>query len=925
MKKKNLLLGSGLSLMIIILSTLISNAQINFQGLAVDHEGIAVWDADGSGPEPYGEAHAGPFGWGGVCYYCASRDYDEIDPDPNAACCHFLDNITGFPLFVEALTTNGYTAGQLKIKMTLFDVGADIEGEDWFTFNNMHYFNRYDGFYQIELDGELMVSGHLHNMFIYIDSTSDAWQCKTSYSRPVDDSKSSSAAVQAVAEAFILDMNGEELRLVFDEITSTGIYFYENGRDGLFMEIVAGHIEKGMPELPYTGPADEHQGYAGWDADGSGPEPEAYGHTYWYNGVEYWMSYYIASRDYDGIDMDPNAALGHFVEGGSGFSNLEIQMAYRGYTMDQLKIKSGYGIAGDDVEGIDWGLDSNIHWYNHYGYECIIEIDAEPILRCIIDTSFSFDNMDNLDENWWAYTNDAVIEDISADASTEAQYVAASFLKDIANHPISIYCDGNIAPGVISGNGREGRFHNLDIGKILPKLPHGTLIYGGAVSGVWTLDKSPYIIMGYIYVPDGLTLEIKPGVVVKFNTKEDFDIEGRLLAEGQNDLPILFTAYDESVRWGGMDWDETPASNDTSFLKHCILEYAYAYGSDSGYNSGAALAVNDFEKLEISHCTFRYNLADKPGPVNPAAGAMVIYESSIHVHHCIFHDNQAGHGGALCISSNSNPIFDNCLFYNNEAINYCGGVILTYISASPVFINCTFADNYAVDAGGVAELEHGGSTSFINCIFWGNSSANGPNQFNMMVEGDTCGLNIYYSDVEEGIAGIDPEIQLVYMDNIEEEPLFIAHGDYPFALEDGSPCINEGTLEPGLLPAGWLCPSTCLCGNTRVYGSGIDMGCYEWAFEGVDDADEYSSSIIDIYPNPATGTTCLRYLIHDSGYLISDLYTVSGKKIRELINQEIPAGEHEIVIDVSDLPEGVYFVRMQVGRDIAVSKLLVVH
>jgi len=80
-----------------------------------------------------------------------------------------------------------------------------------------------------------------------------------------------------------------------------------------------------------------------------------------------------------------------------------------------------------------------------------------------------------------------------------------------------------------------------------------------------------------------------------------------------------------------------------------------------------------------------------------------------------------------------------------------------------------------------------------------------------------------------------------------------------------------------------------------------------------------------VFPNPVSYIVHLRYLIHDIRYLICDLYSISGKKIRELINQELPSGEHEIEIDVSDLPNGLYMIRLQSGNHVEYKKLLVVH
>ncbi|MCD4734472.1 MAG: hypothetical protein K8R53_00380, partial [Bacteroidales bacterium] len=595
MKTKNLLRNTGLTILIMLLTTLFTNAQIPIQGLTGDHEGIACWNADGSGPEPAAAGHIHPFGYDSSLYYCASRDY--VDTNPDAAMCHFLDNITGFPLFLQALTDNGFTAGQVKIKIGLFDMKDDIEGEDWFTFNDRHYFNYYDGYYHIELNGEPMISGYINYFNIHIESTGSYWQFETNFTLPFDASANSSLEVREVAAAFLTDMDDEELRFVVDNCPSTGITFNGNGREGYYFEVVSGYLEKGLPELPYVGLAADHEGLACWNADGTGPEPEAYGHTFSYGGTEYWTPYYIASRDYDDIDPEPEAALCHFIDNAIGFPNLEIQLDYRGYTLDQLTVKHGLATMGNDIEGEDWGLNGNIHWYHYYNTVLTIEIANEPILECVVDTNYGFWTMDNPYDNWLSYSNYATMSDISANASGDAQYVAASFLKDLGGHSINIFAEGNFAGDMLPLNGRDGVFHHMEGGRMEAKLPAGTHIWENEVSGTWDIDGSPYIIMDALVVPDGETLEIEEGVVVKFNSTEMFMIDGRIVAEGTEENPILFTAIDESVRWGGIGWDQTLVTNDTSVLKHCILEYAYAYNYVNlpGYNCGGAIAVNDYE------------------------------------------------------------------------------------------------------------------------------------------------------------------------------------------------------------------------------------------------------------------------------------------------------------------------------------------
>ena len=85
----------------------------------------------------------------------------------------------------------------------------------------------------------------------------------------------------------------------------------------------------------------------------------------------------------------------------------------------------------------------------------------------------------------------------------------------------------------------------------------------------------------------------------------------------------------------------------------------------------------------------------------------------------------------------------------------------------------------------------------------------------------------------------------------------------------------------------------------------------------------YTDYDLNIFPNPCAGEVRLQYLIRDICYLISDLYMISGSKIRELISKKAYPGEYEMEIDVSDLPAGVYFIRLQAGNEVVVRKLVV--
>jgi hypothetical protein len=79
----------------------------------------------------------------------------------------------------------------------------------------------------------------------------------------------------------------------------------------------------------------------------------------------------------------------------------------------------------------------------------------------------------------------------------------------------------------------------------------------------------------------------------------------------------------------------------------------------------------------------------------------------------------------------------------------------------------------------------------------------------------------------------------------------------------------------------------------------------------------------EVYPNPCSNSTHLRLRITEQQLTICDLYHISGMKIRRLLNEVKTPGEYEMEIDVSELPIGVYFFRVQAGKQAVVKKLII--
>jgi hypothetical protein len=205
------------------------------------------------------------------------------------------------------------------------------------------------------------------------------------------------------------------------------------------------------------------------------------------------------------------------------------------------------------------------------------------------------------------------------------------------------------------------------------------------------------------------------------------------------------------------------------------------------------------------------------------------------VNNIVPHENQDANSHTFSLQYNSDdpPAYSvdivNAEITNNisQETEWSHGfsVMNVYFDALVNIVNCTISDN-SINVGAAIGISDNSIVNIYNSILFNNQ----PDE--VWLEG-TFGavpeLNIYNSLIDGGpydfvfIGNND-----LYWDeatNLDEDPLFINTGDYPFALSEISSCIDAGTLE---LPQGVVLPDYDLAGNPRVCGTSVDMGAYEW-------------------------------------------------------------------------------------------------
>ncbi|MBZ0266217.1 right-handed parallel beta-helix repeat-containing protein [bacterium] len=330
-----------------------------------------------------------------------------------------------------------------------------------------------------------------------------------------------------------------------------------------------------------------------------------------------------------------------------------------------------------------------------------------------------------------------------------------------------------------------------DLGWIWPPTDdeggEGTEISGEILTSTWTLMGNPYIIVADATIPEDETLTIEPGVIVQGYNQVRIMVNGSLLAEGSNEDPILFTAFDTEMLWDGIDIDNGTAP---SIFNHCIFEYA---GVFHGRSNGTAFNVRDcevtLENCEIRSCSTGHQ-----------ASAFYAYEATVSMSYTKVYNNTAG--GLGCVDL----IYSDVDFHHNLIANNTSGygAGMSFWGGAMVIDHCTFYNNTATNPARGTTFYGGGNNTITNSIIISDPDYPVASSDNTTLE--------YVCLSHEGI--------LDGVGVIIDDPVFVDPENWDFRLMEGSPCIDAGSPEFALDPDGTI----------------TDLG-WEWPPYGADGGD----------------------------------------------------------------------------------------
>ncbi len=85
-----------------------------------------------------------------------------------------------------------------------------------------------------------------------------------------------------------------------------------------------------------------------------------------------------------------------------------------------------------------------------------------------------------------------------------------------------------------------------------------------------------------------------------------------------------------------------------------------------------------------------------------------------------------------------------------------------------------------------------------------------------------------------------------------------------------------------------------------------------------------SDFILTAYPNPFNPRIAISYKLSVFSHINTSIYNTQGILVKELINDFVEAGNHEIIWDATGIPSGVYIVTMQAGNTVKSQKIALI-
>lgn len=394
-------------------------------------------------------------------------------------------------------------------------------------------------------------------------------------------------------------------------------------------------------------------------------------------------------------------------------------------------------------------------------------------------------------------------------------------------------------------------------------------------------------------------------------------------------------------------------NNVKGLISHNIISYNTGSHILAGKSRGGGMYVVNIQPgLEIINNEITHNQLiwdSGGGPFRYGGGIAVLntggFEyNAILIDKNIIKDNFANLGGGIAITEIFNIRLSNNVIRDNEAEMDGGGIFLqAYTKGNknpgsdnnshnvypipekkslekPLLVNNTIINNHAgYDGGGIASLMNAEDFIAFNNIIYENTATTGSEAF---LQGN-CNGYFYNNNIDTNdIGGAGTWIGI---NNIYVAPTFT---DTLCHLDSLSPCLNKGVDSIFVEGIWYHAPFYDLEGNPRpdTFCFLFDLGAYERqdcfsiSIESIDQTA--AVHYINVYPNPFSTTTNIEYELKIPRNVQIRIFNHLGQIVESIDKGNIRQGNHQYMWNSSGLPNGVYFVQVSAGQEVATKKVI---
>ena len=316
-------------------------------------------------------------------------------------------------------------------------------------------------------------------------------------------------------------------------------------------------------------------------------------------------------------------------------------------------------------------------------------------------------------------------------------------------------------------------------------------------------------------------------------------------------------------------------------------------------------------------------------------GGIYCWDSSPSLENVTITNNSAHSGGGIYCRSSSSPSLYNVTITGNSAV-YKGGGINCWNNSNPILQNVAISGNSAPYGGGGISCSYYSDPELVNCILWNNTLE----EIYFYEYGDPNSVTISYSDIQGGEAGIvtNNNGTVNWLEgNIDEDPLFVGTGVFPYSLLEDSPCIDAGDPDPAYYdpedpgnPGYALYPAMgTIINDMGAYGGPNTIG---WPPVGLDDNVIVQTPEVFLqqnYPNPFNPATTINYSLKENSKVSLNIYNIKGQKVKQLISDQLSIGQYSVVWNGRDdngklVSSGIYFYKMKTYNHEQTKKMILI-